>query len=79
MFVYLFVWGIHHLGETLGIPETPEASLLAEGDQQEHQQETNERKNALVHMSLIDTPAGAPQGDERHQQEHQRKARCNYL
>ena len=45
MFVYLFVW------ETLSIPETPE------GDHRE----TNELKSELVHMSLIETPAGAPE------------------
>ena len=48
MFVYLFVW------ETLGIPETPETQ---EGDHRE----TNELKSELVHMSLIETPAGAPE------------------
>ena len=81
MFVYLFVW------ETLGVlrhqRETSRNTRgRPAGDQQEHQRETNELKSKLVHMSLIETPAGAPetpQGDLRHQQEHQRKARCNYL
>lgn len=70
MSAYLFVW------ETLSIPETPEGDQQEhQRHQQEHHRETNELKSELVHMSLIETPAGAP---ERHQQEHQRKARCNY-
>ena len=56
MFVYLFVW------ETLSIPEeTRDTRGRPQGDQQEHHREANELKSKLVHMSLIETPAGAPE------------------
>ena len=55
-------------------PETPE------GDHRE----TNELKSELVHMSLIETPAGAPETPQQTRDTRgrpagdQRKARCNY-